>query len=175
MSENEKQSFRSFSGGLKVAGIDDLGVDEAPPQKPATEKKRPARVSINMPEDVYEDLRSAQYADLMDLGDQAASSLDRWVQAAVERWADLTPARRESRLVGRTGSGTIRSYVMTDTAWERLDGARAADLERRGPIGRSTFAAEAVQWAIEETRKRRGGGPLPSRPKRRSTKTEPRS
>lgn len=168
---SEQQSGRTF-GDVRFGGIEDdePHKDTSPVTPVRAQVKRPARVSVNMPAEVYEDLRAAQFADLIDLGDQAPITLDKWVQAAIEDWSRLTPARRESREVRREGSGTIRSYVMTDIVWDRLDTARGADLERRGPIGRSTFALEAVQYAIEQTRSRRGGGELPRRPLRRSTK-----
>lgn len=136
-------------------------------------KASTSKMAIYLHRSTFDDAKSAYLVDL-DLPD-AEGSIARWISAAIERWAELTPAERRHRAgelpeERREGSGLSRTFDIGDNAIEATKQAMLDDrAQARVYESRSQFVTDAIRVAIEQSRDRVGTLPpaparLPNRP-----------
>lgn len=133
-----------------------------PPDKTATQ-----RVSIYLRDEEFEAAKAAYLADWRTGGQ--SDTFSRWVAAAVEQHAHVTPNRRaaatDQTQPGTTGTRQTRSFALPKTTVQTMETAIEADQALNRWQSNSEFCAVAVAVAVE-TARQRVGNPLPTPPSR---------
>lgn len=144
--------------------------------KPSTEptEARTAtttRTGIYFHPATFSDAKSAYLADLDNIGPAAADSIARWIAGALDVYAAGDTQDRAQIAEGlppevrAEGSGFTRSFDLPDDTIAARDAAITTDRRNGRTSSRSSFASEAIRYAIEQARAR-NGGVLPPAPDR---------
>ena len=116
-------------------------------------------ISVSLTTQQLNDARAAFLADWEHGSD--ATTFTTWIQNVLLAHAARTPTQRATLTV--TASGQTRSFRITDNTRAQINEAVAADCAAGRWVTLSTWAAAAINAAVDAARQR---GPLPTPPNR---------
>ena len=136
---------------------------EAAAAQPGQGRPRPVTVSVTLTRSQYDDARAAFLADWEHDTGAEAETFTAWIEAALRRYAALTPEQRAAARRQQTSSGNPRSFRIHPDTRHLIEAAVAADCAAGAWITLSAWTAAALHAAVEAARRR---GPLPTPPNR---------